>query len=399
MKVTRLDQLIAIRDTLSSGKATDAEALVEEWKRLGQPVLGFVTELMAAAQRLDEFAVRELLRGDEMQAVRAEPILHFVLAHCLVQVRGLTETADEIKQINLDDSLPQRWAATYRQWISFLELLGNRAANRILEDSAVAVAFQKGNALPTVELQVNNSGANRFLVDTGAPTTVVTTQFANESRIRYVSDRPAQSIDGSGGQVVLWPGIADRISSRGLTIFDCPIHVSDLNEALGVAGILSPINMFRGRWLLFEGHALSVLPQTPTVDEPNSVVDLLWNGGNPTVWVNVHGGGAVPFLVDSGAGANILCRDLARQLRPGWAPDRLVCSPAAMGSSKLSTGFEMSISLGDSPPESIDWYVKDCFSQVDSIWPCMFRGYLGRPWFLGRKVIFPPLPTYMKFTF
>lgn len=123
---------------------------------------------------------------------------------------------------------------------------------------------------------------------------------------------------------------------------------------------------------------------------------LLWNGGNFYVQTEAAGLPALPFLLDSGAGANGVWAETLQKHGKTLDGGLEGNSTTAGGSSAVRTGLEGAFSVAAEPARNGTLFVKACPSKdAEGV---AKSGYVGAPWFYGRRVFFPVDRKTIAFT-
>ncbi len=396
-----------MRDVLGSGNQSSVREFAEAVDRAGDPALALTARFMSAAQCRDSGRLKAIIESGGVDLIRSDAALHYALVVSLCWTIGLDGARAEIIRLSGQDlgALPADWRANASHLLGFVRLLGDCAAQITCEGESQA-DFLQDQPIPVIRASVNGQPEALFIVDTGAPTTVLDRQYAIASGVRFDMDNPKIAQDGAGNRIPLYPAVLDCLKVARAVAQHCPVHVMDFGDRMHVQGILSPLDSFSGLLIEFDfiNHLLRMAPaeQFPEwegVAGPGiSSQNLIWNEGSPSVPVRLLSRIEAKFLVDTGAGANIICFELAREL--GLKPNSqgVVKGPTAAGEMPVYPLVSGELAIADSCEVAVPFMVNECPETVVRVFPRMKDGYLGVPWFQGRRVTFSPDARTMFFT-
>ncbi|MBX7116759.1 MAG: retroviral-like aspartic protease family protein [Myxococcaceae bacterium] len=251
---------------------------------------------------------------------------------------------------------------------------------------------------------VNGNPAEPFIVDTGAPMTVISKRYADRVKLPYRTDVADRSTDAAGNSVVLNPILLQTLKWGEVELETAPAWVLELPENFKVGGILSPQDVLRGTAFEFDGPARAIqthgVQDVPTWSKatgvPTHLATLQWNGGNFYVFTQAADLPALPFLLDSGAGGNGVCAEPLAKRGKTLDGGTVVSSSTAAGSNQVRTGLEGNFQVEAEPTRQSTLFVSACPQDADSV--IQKSGYVGAPWFWSRRVFFPVERRTIAFT-
>ena len=126
-------------------------------------------------------------------------------------------------------------------------------------------------------------------------------------------------------------------------------------------------------------------------------LDCRWYGGKPCIRVDVNDQTG-SFLLDTGAGASLLCSGFASESRVSCNRSSPIQTTTATSQVAIYKGGVGNVSLGNEDLTDIPFIIKDCAFDADDIDPGTIDGYIGMPWFTGRRVRFPAGGDRILFT-
>lgn len=332
--------------------------------------------VLSRAMRERDLAALERFTTDDA-ALRAE------LSRALFWVGGLTKARPTLDAVCSDARLEE--TSTERSGACALRELDVLVAGRAPNE------LKKGGAGPLLDKQklliamvsVNGLPAEPFIVDTGAPMTVLSKRYADRTKLPYRGELGETSHDAAGNEVTLHPLVLDTMTWGELELATVPAWVLELPENFKVGGILAPQDVLRGTAFELDGPARAL--RTGTQPPATALRTALhWSGGNFYVEARASGVGPLPFLFDSGAGANGVCEAHAQGLDGGVAAS----STTAAGSVGVRTGIAGTFAVGDEPDAPAQLFVTPCVEE-SKVGAIQRAGYVGAPWFYAHRTFFP----------
>lgn len=387
-----------ICSALSTGEPGVVGRLVRRLERRQLLLPSALARLLLAAQRHEPAAVRALAAGNAGELLRGQPLTHYLLLRSLYWTLGLATAAEEL------DRFPPRARAELgedaRRDLAHMSALARLVSGaevcRSSGESTTRLDLLPKPNLPKVPIAVNGRPVEPFIVDTGAPTTVLGAASCRRWGVAYSEEPYRLSKDGAGKPVRLFPALAEQIGLGDVVVSRCPVHVLDLPDGLEAAGILSPQDTFRGFAVeldlrggtlrLTQNLSLGVWQQR--LQEPSWRSKLHWNDGNLMVPVTIDGEADGFFLFDSGAGADILCTHFAQRLSASVVEDGVEISGITAGSrARHQSGHPGTLAVHPAPPRPTHFLLKDCDGDSELIAPLIKDGYVGLPWMEGRRLL------------
>lgn len=395
---TRYPGLAGVSKTLGD---PDPQAVLEDIElldRTGKHSLAAAARVMYASQARDLDGMNSLKNGNAGNLLRSEPVFHYILVWSLYCAGGIYAAAGEVNNFMAAGhrALFEPWMKNMQVLKVFAEYMSGRKPHVAYSGSA-AVPLLKGQTLPVIQAAVNDAEPAYFIVDTGAPSTLLSRSYARNTGIDFDRTIYREGRDGAGNTLRLHPGVLDRLYLGEVSCSFYPVLVTDLSEGLKVAGILSPLDLFRECFVEMNFRDNQLLIHSLLTgrkgqreqEESFRILPIRWNGESPLVrgFVNSQEG---MFLLDTGAGANLLCRDFAGSLKMNPDGKARFETPTAAGQASIQEGGHGWFSVGEEPPAETDFLIKSCVTDPDDLFPDMMDGYIGMPWFRGRRLFFSP---------
>ncbi len=393
MTVTRAlssDRLAAIAAALRRGPAA-AEAHAAELEDRGESAAARAARLMAAAVYGGPAAVAAELGPGEGDGEgdgfwRRAPDRQFLAVWTLFWSHGAAAALARLADLPARaDALPASW----REIVGYLDALralrpADESERRAGLPPLCRIESEPLGALAMIRLAVEGR-TGRFVVDSGAPGCLLSAGFARAAGLAVGA--AARSAYGGGGErLPLHPAVARRIEGPGFRLSGVALDVAELSGDLGVDGIVSPLALWRGRPLWFDGPGGALLVgDPPDAARPPFSAPLIWSEGSPLLPARV-GNTPLRLLLDSGAGANLLTRETVAALGLDGEAEALTVSPTAAGSTAIYPGGRLELAVGTAPPERFDYLVKPAVEAPLPVYPGLTEGYLGQPWFRVRRL-------------
>jgi predicted aspartyl protease len=268
------------------------------------------------------------------------------------------------------------------------------------------VELLKGQSLPIFLALINGLPPEYFILDTGAPTSVLSQAYCDRVGIPYLTAHTQVAHDGAGHEVTLYAALVDRLEVAEVTVRNWTAQVIKLPSNFKIGGILSPLDTFKAipteldmRERKFRVYPrLSVKEWIAQVGEPVDSTPLVWDDGNVFVHAAVNGQASGWFLFDTGAAANFVSPDLARALGVEPRLDSAMQSATAGGTGPVLQGFSGELTVGASPPMKSNFMIKERSRDPEAVAPLISSGYIGVPWMSGRRLLFAPGGRQIFFT-
>jgi predicted aspartyl protease len=391
-----------LHQVLSRGDEPAAERVTAYLAAAGERRQAALGCVLLASRRHD---ARRLLAiaSSEGDILRADIDSRRVLARALYWTVGIQAAGADLHALATESAEPD---ATDRAMAALAKLVGERD----LYSADISVdrpsPFLAGHELPIVLASIDNRAPEYFIVDSGAPTTLLSRTYCDTAGIHYLREYPHPTRGGSGDQLQLFPALLERISFGGASFYNCTAQVALFPQQFQVAGILSPLDTCRAvqTELDFRARVLRVYAATdpaPRAGQSDGLVektDLTWDDGNIYVRASVDRRHAGYFLLDSGAGANILTLEFARRIGKKPSGSDTILSATMSGEALVSLGVNGSLAVGHSRPIRTEFMLKE-WQPDPAVTAALVRaGYVGTPWMRGRRLVFPPNGCELFFT-
>ncbi len=384
---------------LSAGRLDEAEEILAALEKSSADRDAALGRLVLAIRRHDRDALERLAASNRADFLRREPKLHLLLARALRHTLGLAAAAPELESLCANHTLSRR--SRIRQEacaLAHLARLGQ--ASQSVEFPPVAEAiFEIKQGLPIVQASLNRLKPQYFILDTGAPSSILNRSFCERAGIAC-PEKPARTVrDAGGNRLGLTPLCIERLQLGSLSIRNWRVEAATLSANFKVAGILSPFDAFRGYGfeLDFKSRALRVytdsaltVKQAQAADKPFQAVGLVWDGGKCFVMASVNRRAQGWFLLDSGAAGNLITPEVARTVENSFSLEQRLRSPVAAGRMEVFQGFAGTLAVEGADEMQTDFTIVKMPHDPDDIIPLKQHGVIGVPWMEGRRIFFPP---------
>lgn len=260
--------------------------------------------------------------------------------------------------------------------------------------SARAEPFVSGFPVPVVRISVNNHPPEPFIVDTGAPSTLLSHSFCRRAGlVRLRSRRMVR--DASGFEIELSPVPLGEFVVAGTRVRGTVADAAPIRFPLDVSGIFSPCDLLPSAAveLDFVAGRMRVLPEeairnwTSNIRKPIYTVPLVWDDGN--MFVSVRAGkGTGWFVFDTGASSILVTRPFAPEA--GWVRTAATVSytRTAAHRTRIFGSLRTKVSLGAERPRAVKLVVRGQRATSPRAAPLRVAGWLGVPWMKGRRILF-----------
>ncbi len=403
-----LDDTGAVRRALQSGNRHEVELLLGEPALLRDPALSAVVRIMCAAQHRQLPETLASIDTSLMKEIKRVGILYYAVAMSVYWTMGVTAAYAMFEELSDCDlsSLPDPWRS---------DVLHYRALGQQVKDGKPGVVCERITRIPfigefslfAVDASVNSGFSARLIVDTGAPTTVLSLDFVKRHGMPCDLDHPRFTRDSAGNRVKLYPAFVERMALGNVILLDTPVHALKLSGKLPFDGLLSPLNAFRGFSVEFENErkCLTVAPPAYGEAPPRSPnreparQELVWSEGCPSVKTRLFSGLDCFGKLDSGAMVNVLSVKTARKLCLDLNARETSVAVTATGTMRVYKGVSGMIGVGTEPGIEMPCIVKDLpdGDHEESLFPPMSDVLIGMPWFRRHRVLFEAEGTAMRF--
>ncbi len=360
-----------------------------------------------AARLHDCDRLRALFASTQAGILRRDARLHCIAALDLYWTCGLEKAALELEAACGGPGLPAGHPLR-RQCCALAELARQAAGllvGAVTANGTVSVPLACSRMFPVTRASVNGLAADSFILDTGASTSVLTRSYCDRHGIPYLKDYPFPVTDSAGNEIEAYPALVDRIDFGDAVVRNWAVNVIELSPKIQVAGIVSPLETFRGmaveldmRSREFRLH-LGTRPEDRLASEQVRTAPLMWDAGKAFVQAMIDGKAEGWFLLDSGAAGNSITPDFGRALGIDPAARQPFASVTAGGIGQATAGSILSVTVGDSRPAQSEFFIMEpAPDDPDAEEPLVSSGFLGVPWMANRSLLWPPDRRALLFT-
>ncbi|NVO05885.1 MAG: aspartyl protease family protein [Rhodoferax sp.] len=372
----------ALQQALSEGHWQAARLLIQTSP---QPVQA-LGQLLLAARLRQPRRLRALLQEP---ALRAHPQAQRELALALYHTLG-PEAArpalgrDSAEMRNLD-----------------LLVHSHAAAAATAHSASLALRLDR---LPVVMAGINDGPEATFVLDTGAANTLLSRQYAQQAQLTVLEGEPEDGLQARNRPPFAICPIQD-LRLGGFHSGPTVLAVASLPPQIQAAGILSPFHSLRGHWweIDFPRRCLAIHcngeQQRIPYQEWNRTA-LYWDRGNVFVRARLNGRQRGLFLLDTGAGANILTPAFAAAAGVGQVGSS-TGTVDIQGATQIQPAGLQRLLVGRAGATD-DVAYETCISnysvEARDLAPIQCAGFVGLPWFRSRRMLVPPDQRQLYFT-
>lgn len=391
----------ALRDELGealrSGHFEDAARLTEELEEAGDEASATLARITLAERLHDPALLPRSLPAGLPDDVLADA--RGAIALATYSIHGLAAAS---KQLTAACESKARAALRSRSCVLAAQarlalgrpLLSVRGATR------ASVEVLPEMAVPIIQASINGMAEERFVIDTGAVSSILSRSFCERANIDFDTEAPRQMEGGARHTPSSYPAIVERIEIGDIALYNVPVFVMDVPAELAIAGVIAPLDTFRdqsveldmkGRRLrLLTGAQAELKDWTASWGVPVSSTPLIWVGTQVFVDAQVDG---LPgwFLFDTGAQHNLVGLETARRLGHEPNPTERLEPPVGIGRAATFGEFDALLGVGPSPPERTRFSVQHAWPQQhEQLFPLARTGTVGSAWLAGRRLWLPP---------
>lgn len=267
----------------------------------------------------------------------------------------------------------------------------------ILSPSSSKIKFRlAGGAQPLILLpvHVNDRGPFDFILDTGAGTSLVSTELAKELDLKTIGSKQGQT---AGGKVAVSLAKADSVGVGDIKLDDVDIGIVDLSQIGGAVGAKIDgdlgYNFLKYFRVTIDYHDLVFRLEDPKRLEAfgrgaqTEIPIRLANAAKPLLLVDVHANGRGPFqfAIDTGTSTSAITPELAKQLD-------IQTSAAGAGTTggaavDFSAGSLQSFQLGGAKIDNMQIVIADFFSMLSAAIGAKLDGIVGYNFLRNYKVV------------
>jgi predicted aspartyl protease len=263
--------------------------------------------------------------------------------------------------------------------------------------SSAKVKFRlAGGAQPLILLpvHVNNHGPFEFILDTGAGTSLLSSELAKQLAVKIIGSKEGQS---AGGKVAVSLAKIDSLAVGETKLGEVDVGVVDLAHIGRTVG--AKIDGDLGyNFLKHFRVTINYRDCELRLDDPKRVETFargaqteipirLANPAKPLILVDVHanGGGPFQFAIDTGTSTTAITPELAKQLE-------ITTSPVGAGTTggaavDFHAGLLQSFQLGGAKIDDMAVVVADFFTMLSAAVGAKLVGIVGYNFLRNYKVV------------
>lgn len=267
----------------------------------------------------------------------------------------------------------------------------------ILSPRNVKVKFRlAGGAQPLILLpvQVNGDGPFEFILDTGAGTSLLSSDLAKKLKIKIISTREGQS---AGGKISVSLAKVDSLAVGQAKLDDVDVGIVDLTHIGNTIGTKIDgdvgYNFLKHFRITIDYHDCEI-----RLDEPRRIQRLgrsskaevpmrLASLAKPLLLVDVHANGHGPFqfAIDTGTSTTAIAPELARQLGLKSSP----IGPLTTGGAQVNVtaGTLESFKVGRAGVDDLVVVVADFFATLSQAVGAKLDGIVGYNFLRNFRVV------------
>jgi predicted aspartyl protease len=267
----------------------------------------------------------------------------------------------------------------------------------ILSPRNVKVKFRlAGGAQPLILLpvQVNGDGPFEFILDTGAGTSLLSSDLAKKLKIKIISTREGQS---GGGKISVSLAKVDSLAVGQAKLDDVDVGIVDLTHIGNTIGTKIDgdigYNFLKHFRITIDYHDCEI-----RLDEPRRIQRLgrsskaevpmrLASLAKPLLLVDVHANGHGPFqfAIDTGTSTTAIAPELARQLGLKSSP----IGPLTTGGAQVNVtaGTLESFKVGRAGVDDLVVVVADFFGTLSQAVGAKLDGIVGYNFLRNFRVV------------
>ena len=267
-----------------------------------------------------------------------------------------------------------------------------------LSPPAARVTFRlAGGAQPLilVPVSVNGQGPFDFILDTGAGTSLLSTELAQKLNVKIIGAKEGQS---AGGKVAVSLAKVDSLAVGKTCLPDIDVGIVDLSHVGNTVGARIDgdlgYNFIKHFRITIDYRNLEIRFEDPKRVEQlgraalTEVPMRLANPAKPLILVDVYANGRGPFqfAIDTGTSTSAITPDLARQLGVTSAPIGAATTGGAQVA--VTAGTLASFQVGGARIENASVVVADFFTMLSEVVGAKLDGIIGYSFLRNYKVAF-----------
>src|SRR5688500_2989167 len=267
-----------------------------------------------------------------------------------------------------------------------------------LSPSASRVKFRlAGGAQPLILLPVlvNGQGPFEFILDTGAGTSLLSSDLANQLGVKIIGAKEGQS---AGGKVSVALARVDTLAVGETRLSDIDVGIVDLSQIGKTVGARIDgdlgYNFLRHFRITIDYRNLEIRFDDPKRVEHFGKAALteipmrLANPAKPLILVDVYANGRGPFqfAIDTGSSTSAITPELAKQLGVTSSPIGAATTGGAHVS--VTAGTLASFQVGGARVENTSVIVADFFTMLSEVVGTRLDGIVGYSFLRNYMVAF-----------
>jgi len=253
-----------------------------------------------------------------------------------------------------------------------------------------------GGVQPLIILpvHVNGRGPFDFILDTGAGTSLLSSELAKQLEVKVISSKEGQS---AGGKVSVSLAKIDSLAVGETKLPDVDVGIVDLSQIGNTVGTKIDgdlgYNFLKHFRLTIDYRACEIRFDDPKRVEHfgrsarTEVAMRLAHPAKPLILVDVHANGRGPFqfAIDTGTSTTAITPQLAKELGVASSP----IGPATTGGAHVAvtTGMLQSFLVGGAKADNLDVVVADFFEMLSQAVGAKLDGIVGYNFLRHFKVV------------
>jgi predicted aspartyl protease len=270
-----------------------------------------------------------------------------------------------------------------------------KAATRALGSSKVRFRLA-GGAQPLILLpvKVNDRGPFEFILDTGAGTSLLSTELAKQLELRVIGSKEGQS---AGGKVAVSLARVDSLVIGETRLDDVDVGIVDLSH-IGRTVDTKIDGDLGYNFLKHFRVTIDYRDSELRLDDPKRVESFtrnarteiairLANPAKPLILVNVYANGRGPFqfAIDTGTSTSAITPELADQLGVQTSP--VGTGTTGVAPVDFQAGSLQSFQLGGAKIDNMAVVVADFFTMLNAAIGAKLDGIVGYNFLRNYKVV------------
>jgi predicted aspartyl protease len=253
-----------------------------------------------------------------------------------------------------------------------------------------------GGAQPLILLpvRVNGRGPFDFILDTGAGTSLLSFELANELQLKKLGSKEGQ---GAGGKVSVSLATVDSLAVGDMQLKNVDVGIVDLGQIGAAVGVKVDGDIGHNFLKSFR-VSIDYRDSVIRLDDPKRVECFagnaktevpirLANPAKPLILVNVHinARGPFQFAIDTGTSTSAITPELAKEL--DLATSEIPPMTGGGGQIRASAATLQSFQLGGVKIDNVAVVVADFFTMLNAAVGAKLDGIVGYNFLRNYKVV------------